>query len=133
MGNFNITKCLPGFLLALFCVGISGCDLIQQAILSDLPDDADALPVRVTMIYPSDCIGDSGYCDSFHIGVRTAEAEFGISLTEVAGMESDPVSNRNAVKGSRSNLRPRSSGRIPNGGASRECGARLSRHQICNL
>ena len=91
MGNFNITKCLPGFLLALFCVGISSCDLIQQAILSDLPDDADALPVRVTMIYPSDCIGDSGYCDSFHIGVRTAEAELGISLTEVAGMESDPV------------------------------------------
>ena len=51
------------------------------------------------MIYPSDCIGDSGYCiprlwdqsDSFHIGVRTAEAELGISLTEVAGMESDPV------------------------------------------
>ena len=43
------------------------------------------------MIYPSDCIGDSGYCDSFHIGVRTAEAELGISLTEVAGMESDPA------------------------------------------
>ncbi len=91
MGNFNITKCLPGFLLALFCVGISSCDLIQQAILSDLPDDADTTPLRVTMIYPSDCIGDSGYCDSFHIGVRTAEAELGISLTEVAGMESDPV------------------------------------------
>ena len=91
MTNLRITKCLPGFLLALFCVGISSCDIIQQAILSDLPDDADALPVRVTMIYPSDCIGDSGYCDSFHIGVRTAEAELGISLTEVAGMESDPV------------------------------------------
>ena len=91
MGNLNITKCLPGFLLALFCVGISGCDLIRQAILSDLPDDADAVPLRVTMIYPSDCIGDSGYCDSFHIGVRTAEAELGISLTEVAGMESDPA------------------------------------------
>ena len=91
MGNSNITKCLPGFLLALFCVGISGCDLIRQAILSDLPDDADAVPLRVTMIYPSDCIGDSGYCDSFHIGVRTAEAELGISLTEVAGMESDPA------------------------------------------
>ena len=63
----------------------------QQAILSDIPDDTNTVSLRVTMIYPSDCIGDSGYCDSFHIGVRTAEAELGISLTEVAGMESDPV------------------------------------------
>ena len=54
-------------------------------------DDADAVLLRVTMIYPRDCIGDSGYCDSFHIGVRTAEAELGISLAEVAGMESDPA------------------------------------------
>ena len=87
----NITKCLPALALALLCIGISGCDLIQQAILSDMPDDTNTVSLRVTMIYPSDCIGDSGYCDSFHIGVRTAEAELGISLTEVAGMESDPV------------------------------------------
>ena len=89
MSNLSMTKCLPALALALLCIGISGCNVIQQAILSDLPDDTDAVPLRVTMIYPSDCIGDSGYCDSFHIGVRTAEAELGISLTEVAGMESD--------------------------------------------
>ena len=90
MSALSITKWLPALTLALLCIGISGCDLIQQAILSELPDDADALSLRVTMIYPSDCIGDSGYCDSFHIGVRTAEAELGIVLTEIAGMESDP-------------------------------------------
>ena len=89
MSNLSMTKCLSALALALLCIGISGCNVIQQAILSDLPDDTDAVPLRVTMIYPSDCIGDSGYCDSFHIGVRTAEAELGISLTEVAGMESD--------------------------------------------
>ena len=92
MSNLSMTKCLSALALALLCIGISGCDVIQQAILSDLPDDTDAVPLRVTMIYPSDCIGDSGYCDSFHIGVRTAEAELGISLTEVAGMESDAAS-----------------------------------------
>ena len=91
MRNLSITKYLPILALMLLCIGVSGCDVIQQAILSDLPDDADAVPLRVTMIYPSDCIGDSGYCDSFHIGVRTAEAELGISLIEVAGMESDPA------------------------------------------
>ena len=91
MRSFSITKYLPILALTILCFGVSGCDLIQQTILSDLPDDADAIPLRVTMIYPSDCIGDSGYCDSFHIGVRTAEAELGISLIEVAGMESDPA------------------------------------------
>ena len=91
MGNLSITKYLPALALAILCIGLSGCDLIRQAILSDLPDDADAVPLRVTMIYPRDCIGDSGYCDSFHIGVRTAEAELGISLAEVAGMENDPA------------------------------------------
>ena len=91
MSNLSMTKCLSALALALLCIGISGCNVIQQAILSDLPDDTDAVSLRVTMIYPSDCIGDSGYCDSFHIGVRTAEAELGISLTEVAGMESNPT------------------------------------------
>ncbi|MDE0041338.1 MAG: BMP family ABC transporter substrate-binding protein [Candidatus Poribacteria bacterium] len=90
MRSYSITKYLPILALTILFIGVSGCDIIQQAILSDLPDDADAVSLRVTMIYPSDCIGDSGYCDSFHIGVRTAEAELGISLIEVAGMESDP-------------------------------------------
>ena len=90
MRNLSITKYLLILALTILCIGASGCDLVQRAILSDLPDDADAVPLRVTMIYPSDCIGDSGYCDSFHIGVRTAEARFGIVLTEIAGMESDP-------------------------------------------
>ena len=89
MNHSSTMKYLPTFIFGLLCIGISGCNVIQQAILSDLPDDTDAVPLRVTMIYPSDCIGDSGYCDSFHIGVRTAEADLGISLTEVAGMESD--------------------------------------------
>lgn len=91
MKNLCIIRKLPALVMALLWIGISGCDLVQQAILSELPDGGDAIPLRVTMIYPSDCVGDSGYCDSFHIGVRTAEAELGISLTEVAGMGSDPV------------------------------------------
>ena len=41
------------------------------------------------MIYPSDCVGSAAYCDAFHIGVRTAEGELGITLTEVNGMEND--------------------------------------------
>ena len=43
------------------------------------------------MIYPNDCVGSAAYCDGFHIGVRAAEAELGIMLTEVNGMENDPI------------------------------------------
>ena len=75
---------------ALGLLLICGCEVVQD-ILSEPSGDMDTPPLRVTMIYPSDCIGDSAYCDSFHIGVRTAEAKLGISLTEVDGMESDPV------------------------------------------
>ncbi len=91
MKDLGIIRKLGVLAVGLLWVGISGCDVFQQAILSDFPDDTDASPLRVTMIYPSDCIGDAGYCDSFHIGVRTAEAELGINLTEVVGMESDPL------------------------------------------
>ena len=43
------------------------------------------------MVYPSDCVDSAAYCLAFHIGVTTAEAELGIALTEVNGMENDPV------------------------------------------
>ena len=56
------------------------------------------------MIYPSDCVGSAAYCDAFHIGVRTAEEKLGITLTEVNGIENDPVATemllRNAAQNS---------------------------------
>ena len=70
---------------------ICGCDAIQDVILSEPSNDTDVAPLRVTMIYPSDCVGSAAYCDAFHIGVKTAEKELGITLTEVNGIESDPV------------------------------------------
>ena len=84
----HILRKYPFWALGLLL--ICGCDVVQD-IISEPSGDMDAPPLHVTMIYPSDCVGDSSYCDSFHIGVRTAEAELGINLTEVAGMESDPA------------------------------------------
>lgn len=74
-----------GFVLLL----ISGCDTIQEVILREPPSETDPAPLRVTMIYPSDCVGDLAYCDSLHSGVTRAAAELGISLTEVSAMASD--------------------------------------------
>ena len=78
-------------LWALGLLLICGCDLVQEIILSEPSSGMDPGSIHVTMVYPGDCVGDSSYCDSFHIGVRSAEAELGISLTEVDGMESDPA------------------------------------------
>ena len=77
--------------LALGLLLICGCEAIQDVILTEPPSEMDAAPLRVTMIYPSDCVGSAAYCDAFHIGVRGAAEELGIILTEVNGMENDPV------------------------------------------
>ena len=87
MKNFSIfSKC---FFLAFGLLLLCGCEAIQDVILTNPPRETDTAPLRVTMIYPSDCVGSAAYCDAFHIGVKAAEAERGIRLTEVNGMEDD--------------------------------------------
>lgn len=87
MKNFSIFRKYPFWLLGLLL--LCSCDLVQELIQP--PIEMETGPIRVTMIYPDDCIGDSGYCDTLHVGVKRAEAELGIHLDEVIGMESDPV------------------------------------------
>ncbi len=77
--------------LGLSLLLICGCNAIQDVILSEPSTETDTTPLRVTMIYPSDCVGSAAYCDAFHIGVRIAEEELGITLTEVNGVENDPI------------------------------------------
>ena len=89
MKNLNVLSKYLFLAFGLFL--ISGCGTIQDVILSEPSTETDITPLRVTMIYPSDCVGSAAYCDAFHIGVRTAGEELGITLTEVNGMENDPV------------------------------------------
>ena len=77
------------FFLAFGLLLICGCEAIQDVILSEPSDETDTAALRVTMMYPSDCVGSAAYCDAFHIGVKAAEEEFGIMLTEVNGNEND--------------------------------------------
>ena len=87
MKSFNILNKYLFLLLGLFV--ICGCGTIQDVILSEPSSETDTVPLRVTMVYPSDCVGDSAYCDSFHIGVKSAETALGINLTEINGVEGD--------------------------------------------
>ncbi len=85
MKNFSIFR--KYFFFAFGLLLICGCEAIQDAILTEPIDETDITPLRVTMVYPSDCVGSAAYCDAFHIGVKAAAEELGISLTEVNGME----------------------------------------------
>ena len=89
MKNLNVLS--KYLFLAFGLLLICGCDAIQDAILTEPPSEIDTAPLRVTMIYPSDCVGSAAYCDAFHIGVRAAAGELDITLTEVNGNENDPV------------------------------------------
>ncbi len=89
MKTFRILRKYPFWMLGLLL--LCSCDLVQELIPSEPPSEMEAAPIRVTMIYPDDCVGDLGYCDSLHIGVKRAEAELGIHLNEVIGQESDSV------------------------------------------
>ena len=89
MKNFSIFS--KYFFIAFGLLLICGCEAIQDVILTESPSETDVAPLRVTMVYPSDCVGSAAYCDAFHIGVKAAEEKLGITLIEVNGMENDPI------------------------------------------
>ena len=96
MKRFNILHKYSFLLLGLLV--ICGCERVQDVILSEPSSEMDAAPLRVTMIYPSDCVGSAAYCTAFHIGVQTAEEALGIALTEVNGNENDPVATEMLIR-----------------------------------
>ena len=87
MKNFSIFRKYPFWMLGLLL--LCSCDLVQELIQP--PSKMETAPLRVTMIYPDDCVGDEGYCDTLHLGVKRAEAELEVHLYEVIGQRSDPV------------------------------------------
>ena len=96
MKSFNILNKYLFLVLGLFV--ICGCGTIQDVILSEPSSETDTAPLRVTMIYPSDCVGTAAYCTAFHIGVIAAEEELGITLTEANGNENDPVATEMLIR-----------------------------------
>ena len=96
MKSFTVlNKCLF-FVLGLLLV--CGCEAIQDVPLTESPSETDTTPLRVTMIYPTDCVGSAAYCDAFNIGVTAAAAALEISLNEVNGNENDPVASERVVR-----------------------------------
>ena len=82
---------------------ICSCEYIADVTPPEPPSEMEVVPLRVTMIYPNDCVSTATYCRGFHIGVKESEAEFGIALTEVNGMENDPVATEMTVRNAAQN------------------------------
>ena len=85
-------------LLGLGLLLICGCERMQEVMPPDPSDGMGSTPLRVTMVYPNDCVGTAAYCDGFHIGVTAAKEKLGIILSEVNGMENDPVATEKVVR-----------------------------------
>lgn len=86
------TRTITLFLLIGFGLTIiGGCEKVQNIVATDEITKEELNSLNVTMVYPNDCVGLAAYCTEFHIGVRKAEEEIGINLTELTGMENDPV------------------------------------------
>ena len=78
-------------LIGLGLTIVSGCEKVQNVVATNEISQEELDALSVTMVYPNDCVGVAAYCTEFHIGVLKAEEELGIKLTEVNGIEDDPV------------------------------------------
>ena len=99
----NLSVFSKYFFLGLGLLFICGCEAIQDVILTEPPSETEAAPLRVTMIYPTDCVGSAAYCDAFNVGVKEAVSELAIRLEEVNGNENDPVASEMVVRAAAQN------------------------------
>ena len=49
----------------------------------DQPEMIETTPVRVSFVYPGDCLGDSSYCDVLYNGAQKAKMNASVEVTEM--------------------------------------------------
>lgn len=86
MKYLNVSKntILLGILIIL--ISVSGCDRVHKVVLPDQATEMVAGPVRVSFVYPGNCLDDSSYCDVLYNGAQKSKLISGVEVTE---MESD--------------------------------------------
>ena len=67
----------------IFLISVCGCEKIETMLPPDQPEMVEGTPVRVSFIYPGDCLGDSSYCDILYNGAQKAKMESGVEVTEM--------------------------------------------------
>ena len=87
MQRVFILKTLLVLGTGLFLISISGCDRVQDAMLTEQMGTPEPMQSRISMVYPFACLGDQSYCDLLSDGIKRAEAALGIDIDEI---ESSP-------------------------------------------
>lgn len=87
MKNVSLVRILLILGIGLFLIPISGCERVQNVILTEQSSMTDPMPLRVSMVYPFACLGDQSYCDLLAEGIKKAEVGLGIDVDEI---ESSP-------------------------------------------
>ena len=83
MKYFNELKSVPFLGILIILISICGCEKIQTMMPADQSEMIEATPVRVSFVYPGDCLGDSSYCDVLYNGAQKAQMHAGIEVTEM--------------------------------------------------
>ena len=83
MNYLNTLKNATLLVFGLLLIYICGCDRVQDMVISEPQDAMGAAPIRVSVVYPGDCLGDSLYCDVLYKGVQQAKAELSVEITEM--------------------------------------------------
>lgn len=83
MNYLNVLKKATFLVFGLLLIYICGCERVQDMIASEPQDAMETAPIRVSIVYPGDCLGDSSYCDVLYNGVQKAKAELGVEITEM--------------------------------------------------
>lgn len=83
MKYMNESKNVAFLGILIFLISVCGCEKIETMLSPVQPEMAEMTPVRVSFIYPGDCLGDSSYCDILYNGAQQAKMEAGVEVTEM--------------------------------------------------
>lgn len=83
MKYLNVSENAVFLGVLIFLISVCGCEKINTMLPPDQPETMEATPVRVSFVYPGDCLGDSSYCDVLYNGAQKAKMELGVEVTEM--------------------------------------------------
>ncbi len=83
MKYLNALKNLTFLGVLMMLISICGCEKIQTMMPPDQPEMMETTPVRVSFVYPGECLGDFSYCDVLYNGAQKAKMNPGVEVTEM--------------------------------------------------
>lgn len=83
MNYLNTLKNATFLLFGILLIHICSCNRVQDMVASEPQDAMDTAPIRVSFVYPGDCLGDSSYCDVLFNGAQKAKTELDVEITEM--------------------------------------------------